>query len=62
MIAGVSDEMVEQVAIAGTPQECRAQLARHEGLVDELILTSPSFGLDRAEIVRNHQQLLDAFP
>ena len=62
MSAGVSDEMVDQVAIAGTPQECRQQLARHEGLVDELILTSPSFGLDRAEVVHNHQQLLAAFP
>ncbi len=62
MVAGVSDEMVDQVAIAGTPQECRDQLARHEGLVDEVILTSPSFGLDRAEVVRNHHQLLAAFP
>ena len=62
MIAGVSDEMVDQVAIAGTPQECREQLARHDGLVDEVILTSPSFGLDRAEVVHNHRQLLAAFP
>jgi probable F420-dependent oxidoreductase len=62
MSAGVSDEMVDQVAIAGTPQECREQLARHEGLVDEVILTSPSFGLDRAEVMRNHHQLLAAFP
>jgi probable F420-dependent oxidoreductase len=61
MIAGVSDELVDQVAIAGTPQECRDKLAQHQGLVDEVILTSPSFGLSRAEVVRNHQHLLAAF-
>ena len=61
MIAGVSDELVNQVAIAGTPRECRAKLAQHEGLVDELIITSASFGLSREEIVHNYQHILTAF-
>ena len=61
MIASVSDQMVDLISIAGTPQECRQALSRYEGVVDEVSLYSPSFGLSREEVLINHGAILDAF-
>ena len=61
MVAGVSEQMVDLISIAGTPQECRQALSRYEGVVDEVSLYSPSFGLSREEVLTNHGAILDAF-
>ncbi len=61
MVAGVSEQMVDLISIAGTPQECRQALSRYEGIVDEVSLYSPSFGLSREEVLINHQAILEAF-
>ncbi len=61
MVASVSDQMVDLISIAGTPQECRQALSRYEGIADEVSLYSPSFGLSRAEVLTNHQAILEAF-
>ena len=45
MTAAITDEMVDQIAVAGTPDECRRQLARYEGLLDHVLLYPPSFGV-----------------
>lgn len=37
----VSDDMVEGMTIAGTPRDVRAKLARYEGQVDWVVLTTP---------------------
>lgn len=41
MAAAVSDEMVKAFALAGTPDDVRAQLRRYRGLVDFALLTPP---------------------
>ena len=41
MIAAVSDEMVEAIAVAGTPDEVPEKLRRYEGLVDWVELSAP---------------------
>ena len=61
MVAGVSDQMVDLISIAGTPQECRQALSRYEGIVDEVSLYSPSFGLSREEVLTNHEAIMEAF-
>ncbi len=61
MVAGVSDKMVDLISIAGTPQECRQALSRYEGIVDEVSLYSPSFGLSREEVLTNHEAIMEAF-
>jgi len=61
MVAAVPDEMVEQIAIAGTPAECRAQLSRWDGLLDEALLYSPTFALPPTRALENHRALIDTF-
>jgi probable F420-dependent oxidoreductase len=57
MQAAVSDEMLDQIAVAGTPDDCRAQLARYDGLLDHVLIYPPSFGV-RAERVRENYRLM----
>lgn len=45
-MAAISDECLDTLVIAGTPDECRARIAAYEGVVDELLLLNvmPSAG------------------
>lgn len=61
MSDAVSDDMVDQIAVAGTPDECRKQLARYEGIVDQAILYSPTFGLSPQRILENHRLMIETF-
>ena len=60
-VARVSEETVDLLSLAGTPQECRQALSRYEGVVDEVAFFSPSFGLSREEVLANHEAILEAF-
>jgi alkanesulfonate monooxygenase SsuD/methylene tetrahydromethanopterin reductase-like flavin-dependent oxidoreductase (luciferase family) len=56
MSAAVSDEMLEAIALAGTPEEVRSQYEqRREGLFERTLLWSPLGGLDAVRAT------LDAF-
>jgi len=55
--AAVSDEMLDQIAVAGTPDECREQLRRYDGLLDHALLYPPSFAV-RPERVRENYRLI----
>lgn len=61
MADAVSEEMVDEMAIAGTPDECRAQLARFDGLVDVPLLYSPTFGIPEERIAENHRLIIETF-
>ncbi|HEY7491257.1 MAG TPA: LLM class flavin-dependent oxidoreductase [Candidatus Tectomicrobia bacterium] len=61
MADAVSDEMVQAIAIAGTPDECRQQLRRFEGLVDLPLLYAPSFGIPDNRIAENNRLILETF-
>jgi probable F420-dependent oxidoreductase len=43
MLGAVTEEMVDEFAVAGTPEQVRAGLRRFDGLVDEVVLSVPSF-------------------
>ena len=60
MIEAVSDEMIDTFAVAGTPDDARAQLAGWDDL-DVAVLFPPTFQLEPDEIVANHRALLEAF-
>lgn len=61
MAAAVTDDMVEQIAIAGTPAECREQLKKWEGLVDLPILYTPTAGIRAERVLENHRLIVETF-
>ena len=60
MIAAVSDEMVEAIAVAGTPDEVPEKLRRYEGLVDWVELSAP-LGHGPEGVVTMTRRIVEAF-
>jgi probable F420-dependent oxidoreductase len=60
MIDAVSDEMIDTFALAGTPDDCRRQLAAW-GDIDVAVLFPPTFRLAPDEIMANHRALIETF-
>lgn len=60
MVAAVSDEMIDAIAVAGTPAEVRAGLRRFDGLLDHAILYAPSFRLTQERATENAHALIEA--
>lgn len=58
MFAAVSDEMVDAMAVAGTADQVRAGLKRYEGVLDHIMLYSPSVGLAPERIQQNLDSLI----
>ena len=61
MAAAVTDEMVDEIAIAGTPDEVRDQLQAWEGLAEHVILYTPSVGLKGGRVQENLDAIVDTF-
>jgi len=61
MASFVSDEMVEEIAVTGTPEECREKLARWEGLLDTPLLYAPSVGVPPARVAENNRLIVETF-
>ena len=53
--------MVDRLAVAGTPGECREHLARFDGLVDRIILGGAWVGPSEERLDRNHRAILETF-
>jgi hypothetical protein len=53
MIEAVSDEMLDAIGVAGTPEQVRAGIARREPDFDHLSLYSPSFGMSLERVQQN---------
>lgn len=53
MFAAVTDDMIDTMAVAGTPDEVRAGLRRYEGVLDHVVLYSPSIGLPPERVQEN---------
>ena len=47
-------EMVDEIAITGTAEECRDRLAAWDGILDHALFYPPSFGV-------RHERLLDNY-
>ncbi|WP_235531207.1 MULTISPECIES: LLM class flavin-dependent oxidoreductase [unclassified Nocardioides] len=60
-VAAVSDDMVDLLGIAGTPDEVRRAIRQWEGVVDSVALMPPSHGLSLDELRANCWVLADVF-
>lgn len=60
-VAAVSDDMVDALSVAGTPDEVRSAVRRWEGLVDSLAFTSPAYGVPVDEVRANCFAIIEAF-
>jgi probable F420-dependent oxidoreductase len=61
MVANVPGEMVDECAVAGTPEQCREQLKRYEGLLDMAMFFAPSFAVPRQRVMENQRAILETF-
>ncbi len=61
MAAAVTDDMVEQIAIAGTPEECREQIEKWKDIVDLPILYTPTAGIRADRVQENHRLIVETF-
>jgi probable F420-dependent oxidoreductase len=59
MTALVTDEMLEEMAVAGTPDECRAALARRAQTADRLLLGAPVVATDPDRIRAYHDAIIE---
>lgn len=59
--AAIPDDVVDIVAVAGTPDEARDRLAEYERGLDTVILYPPSLGLEKGEIEEAHVALVETF-
>ena len=58
MRGAVSDDMLDAIGVAGTPDQVRAGLARREADFDHLALYSPSFTMTLARVQQNTLDLV----
>jgi probable F420-dependent oxidoreductase len=61
MIDAVTDEMVDSLAVTGTPDDARRRLGPYMELADSICLTPPDQLIDPAETARYREALLTAF-
>ncbi len=60
-MAAIAMPMVDDLAVAGTPSECRERLAAFEGLADRVILGGAWIGPDQHRIEENLRAVLHTF-
>jgi alkanesulfonate monooxygenase SsuD/methylene tetrahydromethanopterin reductase-like flavin-dependent oxidoreductase (luciferase family) len=61
MLNAVTEEMVDALVLAGTPDDVHRQLEPWEGLFDLLLLNCPPNFADPAETKANHEAMIAAF-
>ncbi|MEX0992408.1 MAG: LLM class flavin-dependent oxidoreductase [Solirubrobacterales bacterium] len=61
MTALVTDEMIDAMAVAGTPDECRSKLAGRAGNTDLALLGAPVVATDPDSVRDYHRAILETF-
>jgi probable F420-dependent oxidoreductase len=61
MTALVDDEMLDAMAVAGTPDECRERVAERAASADRLLLGAPVVATDAGLVRQYHDALVNAF-
>ncbi len=61
MAAAIPDALVDEIAIAGTPDEARDRLRQWDGLCDEVLFYAPSVGVPLDRVRENNERILDVF-
>ena len=53
--------MVDALAVAGTPDDCRERVVAYEGLADRMILGGAWVGPSEERLLENHRAILETF-
>lgn len=61
MLRAIPDEMVDEIAVAGTPDEVRERLRAWDSLAGEVLLYSPTFTLSEGRVQENLDAIVDVF-
>lgn len=61
MSKAVPDEMVDAIALTGTPDEVKDKIKQWEGLTDHFLFYSPSIGMKSDRITENMETIIDTF-
>ncbi|HKI75214.1 MAG TPA: LLM class flavin-dependent oxidoreductase [Pseudomonadales bacterium] len=61
MTAAVTDEMVDAIALTGTPDEVKDRISQWEGIADHVLFYSPSIGIKRDRLMQNMASIVDVF-
>ena len=61
MTALVTDEMLDEMAVAGPPTDCRAALEKRAAAADRLLLGAPVVATDPDRIRDYHDAILETF-
>jgi probable F420-dependent oxidoreductase len=59
MVAAVTEQMVDEFALAGTAEQVRQMLRRFDGVADHVILTPPSFQISPERAAEMLDQLIE---
>lgn len=57
----ITDDMIDMFAVAGTPDDCRQQLRRYEGVLDTAVLYSHGSGPSRGRATDNLRRIIELF-
>ena len=57
----VGDDLIDQLTISGTPEQCAARLHDYDGLVDEILCLNVGAGLGRHLDEHSEQLLFEIF-
>ena len=57
----VTDDMIDALVFAGTPDNVHKQLDKFLGLFETVMFLTPFFAVDPAESKANHDAIIDTF-
>jgi len=60
-LAGIAEPMVDDLAVAGVPEDCRARLTSFEGAADRVILGGAWIGPSEERLRANHALIVERF-
>lgn len=61
MLAAVTEEMIDALVLAGTPDDVRRQLRAFDGLFETTLLFCPFFAVEPDVTRANHEAMIEAF-
>ena len=61
MVSLIDDELCDEIACTGRPEEVREQVQRWHGVADRLVVAGPWYGVDPGRMYENHQALIETF-
>jgi probable F420-dependent oxidoreductase len=61
MVELIDDQLCDEIAIAGRPDEVRDRIGEWERVADRLLLSGPWYGTSEGRMVENHEAIVETF-